>query len=68
MSDGWMDGWMDGCIVCEFATRLQTILDSNDGDMLFLIQKLWMMVRFKPEWSAKQAKHLMKKVRALIEH
>jgi hypothetical protein len=42
--------------------KLQSLLDSSGGDMLFLLQKLWLITRNKPSWHAGKAKRLVMKV------
>jgi hypothetical protein len=64
-----------GCAGCRFLSpkprcfpfagtmREQSLLDSSGGDMLFLLQKLWLMTQHKPAWHCAKAKRLTMKVR-----
>ena len=49
--------------VCVYLPPHQALLDSNGGDMLFLVQKAWLTLRGKEEWAATEAERLAKKVR-----
>ena len=44
---------------------LQTVLDVFGGDMLFLIQKIWMLMRNQRDRSSRKSMRLLRSVRAL---